>query len=76
MEEKAARDNRANQLNPNNIKPKIEVGYIYGNGEGYIRIDGKRVFLNVRELQDLKADFELVLNHYYLRNAGYRITKK
>lgn len=64
------------------MKTKIEVGYIYEGGKGFIRLydengeTKERVFLNIRELQDIKDDLELVLNHYYLRNKGYRITKE
>lgn len=79
MEKTRARNRAEENIRP---KTKIEVGHIFNTGVGYIRLRDKegeskeRVFLSVRELVDLKDDLELVLNHYYLRNAGYRITKK
>ena len=56
-------------------KTKIVVGEIFNTGFGYIRIDGKRVFMDVEAFEGLKTDMELVLNHYYLRKKGYKISK-
>ncbi len=54
---------------------KIEVGYIHNDGVGYLRIGGKRVYIDIRAFEDLKGNIELVLNHYYLRKMGYKIKR-
>ena len=57
-------------------KKKIEVGYIYDTGTGYVRVGDERIYLDIRGFEDLQADLAIVLNHYFLRKKGYKISKE